>query len=60
MEQLVRALEELGVPDRWGVVGGIREKIARMLLDQARRLGPDRFRDLCQQLVEAVLREVRS
>lgn len=60
MEQLVRALEELGVPDRWGVVGGIREKIARMLLDQARRLGPDRFRDLGQQLVEAVLREVRS
>lgn len=59
MQRVARALADLGLPDRWGVVGGIREKVAALLLSQARALGPDAFREAATRLIEVILEEVQ-
>jgi hypothetical protein len=51
----VKVLEELGVPDRVGLIGGVREKVARLLIGRAADLGEDVFRELMGRLVEAVV-----
>jgi len=51
----VKVLEELGVPDRFGLFGGVREKVARLLIERAVDLGEDVFRKLMGELVEAVI-----
>jgi len=51
----VKVLEKLGVPDRFGLIGGVREKVANMLIERARDLGGDMFRKLVGELVEAVI-----
>lgn len=59
MERVARLLADVGVPDRWRMVGGIRERVAAMLLDHARRVGAEAFRAAAERLVEAILEEVQ-
>ena len=59
MERVAEKLAVLGLPDRWGLVAGIRTKVAAMLVDQARAMGPAAFRAAAADLVETILQEVR-
>jgi hypothetical protein len=51
----VKVLEKLGVPDKFGLIKGVREKVANMLIERASDLGEDVFRELMGELVEAVI-----
>lgn len=57
MMKTVKALEALGVPDRYGLIGGIRERIATLLVDIARKRGAEAFRDAAAALVDAVIED---
>jgi len=60
MDRLARLLGELGVPDRYGLISGIRAKVAELLVTRAKELGPERFSVLGKQFLEAVLEEVNK
>lgn len=47
-------MEAAGVPDRVGMFGGLRMKVAQMLVDACRRVGEQAFRRAAQDVVEAV------
>ena len=58
--KIVDVLEELGVPDRYGLIGGMRKRIAELLLVCVRQLGEEKFRRVANELVEAVVQEAAS
>lgn len=58
--KIVNILEELGVPDRYGLIGGMRKRIAELLLVCVRQLGEEKFRRVANELVEAVVQEAAS
>jgi hypothetical protein len=59
LKRIEAALAELGLPDRYGIVGGIRRQVAELLVDRAQRMGPAAFAEAAQRLVDLILKEVQ-
>lgn len=59
-DRLLRALEAAGVPDRYGIVGGLRVRIAEMLVASCRSMGEDRFRGAVAEVLEATVEAARA
>ncbi len=50
MSRIEALLERLGVPERWG----LRARIAEMLVQRAREIGPEKVAAILTELAEAV------
>lgn len=55
MDRVMDVLRWFGVPDRVGIFGGVRKRIAEMLVEAAISMGEREFRNSVSILVEAVL-----
>jgi len=60
LDRIVRELEAAGVPDRVGRFGGLRRRVAEMLVEACRRVGPEQFRAAVGRIVDAVVEEANA
>ena len=55
MDIIVNRLKDLGLPDKIGLFGGIRRKVAELLVEKCREMGEREFRNQMYWLVDEVV-----